>query len=611
MKAYQGGPSRTDGGGPFIETPQKEVQKLKEAGPLGPSLRQKRQQRLALLDLLGDGHCQIRAQQQREVGPTGNRRAHEQTVMGPLRPPAELGTLRGESPSETDTGTEVGSPEPTAGHGEDWTPCASTNIVSNLDCDNNTVTVSWSSASGANNYTVSAVSADGYWDSCETDENQCDLIELQCGQVYNVTLTTNSETCQRETDSDVSFSTRESSCFVSQSKVELYVATATYSMGVAEQCNSTGSTCQFADLHCGETYEFSVAAYNDMCYSEVSSTVEIQTAPCRPQNLTSYMNCVADIAVVSWTPSAGAEFYTATVTMEDGRSKSCWSDSEHCGMPNIYCGQNYTVTVVASNKKLPCIPTDVYVTVDCSTNDAVVYAEGAVSYTATARTSNGDESTCTSNLTNCELTGLQCGQIYNVITVASNEHGADLSLSLSLRAVPCVPQQVEARVVCQSGAVAVSWEPSKGASSYTAVAQGSGGYESVCNSNQTTCLFSDLMCGHNYTITQNFRLLCVKASLRCSSNAAAVTWEPASGALSYFAVGVTADGVHLSECNSTMTYCDLGGLQCGQTYSVSVFALDESCSSVESDSASVRTGTDSLDTTFTRLILTRVGNTPL
>lgn len=82
----------------------------------------------------------------------------------------------------------------------------------------------------------------------------------------------------------------------------------------------------------------------------------------------------------------------------------------------------------------------------------------------------------------------------------------------------------------------------------------------------------------------------VKASLRCRSNSAAVTWERASGALSYLAVGVAADGSHRTECNNTATYCDLSELQCGKTYNVSVFAQDESCSSVQGDAAYVRTG---------------------
>lgn len=59
--------------------------------------------------------------------------------------------------------------------------------------------------------------------------------------------------------------------------VELYMATASHYMGMILWCNSTTSTCQFSDLHCGETYEFSVTAYSNMCYSETSNTVEIQT----------------------------------------------------------------------------------------------------------------------------------------------------------------------------------------------------------------------------------------------------------------------------------------------------------------------------------------------
>lgn len=60
------------------------------------------------------------------------------------------------------------------------------------------------------------------------------------------------------------------------------------------------------------------------------------------------MNCIFNIAAVSWTGSAGADFYTATVTQRDGQSLSCYSDEEQCGIPNVQCGQNYTVTVVAT-----------------------------------------------------------------------------------------------------------------------------------------------------------------------------------------------------------------------------------------------------------------------
>lgn len=59
--------------------------------------------------------------------------------------------------------------------------------------------------------------------------------------------------------------------------VELYVATATCRSGMSLQCNSTNSTCEFSNLQCGATYLLSVTAYSNMCYSEVSSPVEVQT----------------------------------------------------------------------------------------------------------------------------------------------------------------------------------------------------------------------------------------------------------------------------------------------------------------------------------------------
>ncbi len=85
-----------------------------------------------------------------------------------------------------------------------------------MDCYNDTAEVTWSPANGANSYTVTAVRADGHRTSCETDEHQCDLTELECGQTYNVSLTTVSDHCQTETHTNVTFSTRELSNISSQ-----------------------------------------------------------------------------------------------------------------------------------------------------------------------------------------------------------------------------------------------------------------------------------------------------------------------------------------------------------------------------------------------------------
>lgn len=68
-------------------------------------------------------------------------------------------------------------------------------------------------------------------------------------------------------------------------------------------------------------------------------------------------------------------------------------------------------------------------------------------------------------------------------------------------AVPCVPQNVRAKFDCDTKQVDVTWETSSGALSYSAVAQGSGGFSSICNTNDTWCTFNNLGCGMNYSFT--------------------------------------------------------------------------------------------------------------
>jgi len=84
-------------------------------------------------------------------------------------------------------------------------------------------------------------------------------------------------------------------------------------------------------------------------------------------------------------------------------------------------------------------------------------------------------------------------------------------------------------VVCESGAVMVSWEPSKGALSYTTVAQGSAGYASTCNSSETTCLLNDLLCGLNYSIT-------VSASDDMCSSAGSSAVEISTGKIKIYSI---------------------------------------------------------------------------
>ncbi|XP_054646058.1 uncharacterized protein LOC129188936 [Dunckerocampus dactyliophorus] len=782
-------------------------------------------------------------------------------------------------------------------------PCVPQHVQSHTHCEDKIGSVSWADTDGAEYYLAIAVGEDGHTHMCTTVNTSCTWDDLHCGERYTVhiiadddmcsSMPSNSTTIQmascipQNLTSTVNCTTKVASLTWNPVETaDYYIVSAGANSSHAVQLSTNDTWTFFHEFLCGQVYFLTVQAVDSMCTSRPSEPSVLKSEPCPPTTVLSTLNCESEIGMISWTGSSGAEFYIATITQQDGQSQSCWSESLQCGMPYIPCGQNFTVTVVASNENCnsepseestlqsgPCVPRDVDVALDCTSNEAVVtwnaskgalsytviaqstlgtqsicesveptctltnltcgqsyfvqvvaqddlctslpsspaqlksvpctpnidsvvfdcftnsalldwaFAEGALNYSATAQSSSGHVSICNSSYTNCELLNLQCGQTYTVVTIASDEEcssptsnsllvesapcppdgvvtlldcptntaqvewqasmGADtyevqavgmgeyeslcetgtqscvlsdlmcgLTYNISvtainsvcnvsqsnitqLRAAPCVPQHVEARVVCESGAVALSWEPSKGALSYTSVAHGSSAYASVCNSSVTACLFDDLMCGFNYSITvsatdekctsagssvvelntvpcvpqmvsaemvckdstgvvswedgegvssymvqafgpNGHRIECnnmapscqlpsmycgqlynltvtaqdgrcnnshaylnlqsvpcrptnVKASAQCRSNSAAVTWEHAGGAISYLAVGVTSDGSHQTECNNTMTYCDMSDLLCGQTYNVSVFGQDESCSSVESNTTFLQT----------------------
>lgn len=167
---------------------------------------------------------------------------------------------------------------------------------------------------------------------------------------------------------------------------DFYIVTAESSGGHKIQLSTNETSTFFSEFICGQAYFLSVQAVDSVCTSLPSQPLQLNSGrfqtktkslipafpdnirtppnglpltsslpflplsePCPPTDISSFMNCLSNIAVVSWTGSAGADFYTATVMQEDGQSTSCWSDSEQCGMPNVPCGKNYTVMVVASN----------------------------------------------------------------------------------------------------------------------------------------------------------------------------------------------------------------------------------------------------------------------
>ncbi|KAG5847415.1 hypothetical protein ANANG_G00125810 [Anguilla anguilla] len=510
-------------------------------------------------------------------------------------------------------------------------PCAPTAVSSELDCISNIAVVTWVASNGSQHYTATVQAAGGETQTCMSSSSLCSIPSLSCGQTYAVSVTASNTQCSSAATA-ASASLTTVPCAPSNLAVELdcadntaavswnrsqgalsYRLTAQSSRGSPSSCASADPPCSLANLTCGAPYTVHVVAVGATCSSLPGASVEFQTVPCAPEISMAHLDCFTSSALLEWHYAEGATSYTATAESDSGDVTVCYTNYTNCEIADMGCGQVYTVTMVASDgncnssqsagweiASVPCPPQNVVSQLDCGTNAARVEWEGSVgaeSYTVLAVGKEGHVAQCNTTGLACEVVDLMCGRIYNVSVVAHNEHcNISESAITQLQTVPCPPQQVETSVDCDTGATTVSWEHSYGATSYSAVAQGNGGYASYCNTSDTVCQFTDLLCGMTYSFTviasdddcistesspvyQN-TILCepqnVSAELDCSSNVGLVAWEIGEGVASYRVQAVGPDG-HRTQCNSSSTSCQLPDLHCGQRYNLTVTAQDQLC----------------------------------
>lgn len=70
-----------------------------------------------------------------------------------------------------------------------------------------------------------------------------------------------------------------------------------------------------------------------------------------------------------------------------------------------------------------------------------------------------------------------------------------------LSAVPCIPQNVTAEMMCSSDTGVVSWEEGEGVSSYKVQAMGPNGHKAECYSTESSCELPNMHCGQLYNVT--------------------------------------------------------------------------------------------------------------
>lgn len=78
----------------------------------------------------------------------------------------------------------------------------------------------------------------------------------------------------------------------------------------------------------------------------------IFSAPCQPEGITGYLDCVTNSAWISWDAAAGADSYSVAAVSGRGYTGNCSTSSNStCEVEDLECGVLYSFTVTAGNSQ--------------------------------------------------------------------------------------------------------------------------------------------------------------------------------------------------------------------------------------------------------------------
>uniref|UniRef100_A0AAV2JWT6 Fibronectin type-III domain-containing protein n=1 Tax=Knipowitschia caucasica TaxID=637954 RepID=A0AAV2JWT6_KNICA len=474
-------------------------------------------------------------------------------------------------------------------------PCYPKNISVQVNCSSDgEATLSWTADAGAN-VSVTSVVGGNPTTLCSTQQNSCVVTSLSCGQTYSLNVTATNDQCSVTASTRPSLNTRPcppqnvNATLQCGSKIanvtwdqrpydeEYTVSAIQQSDGAESYCNSTSSNCEFNNLPCGETFNFTVKALSNGCYGQASSSVSTKTEPCQPEILDSIATCQSEDVKIFWKSASGAQDYIVKATGDLGPM---------CDSPKS--SPSYVKTT-------PCIPQNVVVKEQCTSN-LVSWSpsNGTTGYNATATSLGGQVLICITNVTSCTWDNLQCGEQYNVTVEAYDDSCTSLpSDTAVIHMSPCVPQNLVPSVDCNSEVVSLTWSQCLNTLQYNVTAQADSKVVTITVS-QTNASFLSLSCGKTYNLTVTplndecpatpatttaqtwpCSVTGVSTSYDCLGTTT-VTWQTSAGADNYTATMISDSGLSYN-CTSQSTSCPVSQLPCGQNFSVSVTASNAAC----------------------------------
>ncbi|TRY81822.1 hypothetical protein DNTS_000528, partial [Danionella cerebrum] len=416
-------------------------------------------------------------------------------------------------------------------------PCIPQNVSAVNNCSSNSGSVSWLESNGAIYYYGIATHTDGTVTTCTVQTAKCSFENLKCGSTYDTYVIATNLQCNSSESTHVMLQTAPCApgsvgvikdCGSNNATVNwqtlqpggLYTATLLDQYGSSKNCSTNFNNCTFGDLLCGASYNITVTVNDGRCRSLPSSPFQINSAPCNPKNVTTAMQCDANMVNVTWAPSPGAIGYTVLARNELQQSlASCHAVGTSCQLTSLPCGTSLNITLQADGTRCnsscqrlavmptaPCIPTHVTAALNCTSNTASITwysALGATWYLVKAEGSQGDKTSCNNTNTHCDIPNLQCGQQYSITVMGMNDACmGPASQPTTLVAAPCPSTGIQTRLDCRSSSALISWTPGNGSSSFNATLQSTQDLQKyTCFTSSSSCNISSLPCGQHFNVS--------------------------------------------------------------------------------------------------------------
>ncbi|XP_035277663.1 fibronectin type III domain-containing protein 7-like [Anguilla anguilla] len=520
-------------------------------------------------------------------------------------------------------------------------PCPPAGLVTYRECSSNVIIFAWDRTNNTGYYVATALASNGEVTECRTTDTSCFFTNTGCGRGYQFTVYSVSGLCHSELSPPAHVRTapcdptnvktlaecRSDVLITTWDRADgalSYMVEARGNRGDRYNCSSFTESCAIPGVRCGESLSVWITATDDDCTSGTALGEAAETVPCTPQNVTAVRDCGPDTASLDWEASGGAVFYIASAAHADGTVRTCTAMDTQCQIQGLRCGQTYEASVVATNMRCnssesdrvtletaPCPPDHIEAILDCEANHALIVWQNHLSigsYTAIIQDADGGMLSCSTPSNNCVIPELRCGKLYTVSVQHYDGTCSSLpSAPIQMDSVPCGPENVRTDVNCGTGELTVGWDVSVPGQSYTTIVSTGNGERTLCNSTDTRCSITGLDCGRSYIVvvlSVNGTCLsmpsrdvviqeapCVPTNVtteRTCADTAAVRWVASRGATHYIAIAVGNSG-HRSECSSNDTACELNGLLCGEVYTVGVAAVDENCTSPQSQTVMLPT----------------------